>query len=325
MSQPLLDLPEPFKWTVDSVCAVCGKEGLLGRRYRNEYWPDLEFFNQLTVVACSGCGFGYVPHPPTDTELETFYATRYRGPSSPYFVWRRGPGREPFRSRALSQLGSVSRHTDLRRPGHIVLDVGAGLGEVLRLQTILNPTSRCFAVEQDLHARTDLERRLAVAGTTSISDFLTVHPEGADVVVLSHVLEHISHMDLASFLLLVRDALRGSGGIALIEVPNDDSILGLPSEDSPHLLFFSEKALRELLSRSGLEILCVERLGQRTPVAPSSPRLARLKNLKRFSLIASLADLRGQASQRGRADWFGVTELTASPVGSVLRVIVRQA
>lgn len=80
--------------------------------------------------------------------------------------------------------------------------------------------------------------------TASIDDLLPVRPEGADVVVLSHVLEHLSKRDLTSFLFLVRDALRRRAGVALIEVPNNDRILGLPAEDPPHPLLFSEGALR---------------------------------------------------------------------------------
>lgn len=134
------------------TCATCSSQ-VTERPYHNEYWPHLAIFDELTVATCTECGFGFVPNPPSASALRAFYATEYRAPGSPYFIGsRRRSGREPFRSRAIAQIQTASRYVDLRRDGSVVIDIGAGLGEVVRMMGVLNPSSQRYAIEDDLEA-----------------------------------------------------------------------------------------------------------------------------------------------------------------------------
>ncbi len=73
-----------------------------------------------------------------------------------------------------------------------------------------------------------------------------------DVVISSHVLEHISKPEIA-----LRDLLTvlKPGGIAILAVPINE----LPGEDLNHFFFFSQSSLVEIVRSEGLKISkCVE-------------------------------------------------------------------
>ncbi|MFC1575195.1 methyltransferase domain-containing protein [Gemmatimonadota bacterium] len=146
-------------------------------------------------------------------------------------------------------------------PGATILDLGCGYGH---LAAYLSKTAgRVVAVDHNeevlaqasrLHEQKGLEFRVG-----SAQAFLETEVEGFDVLVLSHVLEHLD--DPGSFLARFVSRFR----FVFIEVPDfDHSYLNLYREhfgvedaytDEDHISEFGREELRELVEGAGLAIL----------------------------------------------------------------------
>jgi len=91
-------------------------------------------------------------------------------------------------------------------------------------------------------------RALLVAGD--------VQTDVYDVVLMSHVLEHIE--DINGELQAIASVTK-AGGVAFFEVPQGSGNLALPVDDNVgHLHFFSLASLTRLLANHGLDVLAVE-------------------------------------------------------------------
>lgn len=140
---------------------------------------------------------------------------------------------------------------------------------------------------------------------------------------MSHVLEHFAVADIPKVLAEVRSSLSPSG-VVLIDVPNDDARRGAPIEDSPHLVFFSPSSLAAMLERNGFLITSSEIVGASVGFGGCAPRGFSWKmRMKRFWLIARLADLRSSRIASSSSDRLAIDETTSNPNGSTIRVVAR--
>ena len=124
-----------------------------------------------------------------------------------------------------------------------ILEIGPGAGFFAKNWLINSPKTKYFAIESDSSCYRGLEdlgiKILDVKNLTSVI-------EQVDLIVMSHVLEHVN--DPYIFLSSMTQGLR-SGGVLFIEVPCQDWLH--KSEDEPHLLFFEKKSMEHLLKRLG--------------------------------------------------------------------------
>ena len=162
-----------------------------------------------------------------------------------------------------------------------IIDLACGAGELLALLRSLayvNSTGIDLSETQIAHAR---KMGLVNVSQDNLVSHLQSHPDTYDLIVLSHVIEHMTKNELLECMRLTRAALR-PGGRALFLTPNAASPLGFlyAVSDFTHELLLSATSLSQVAGAVGLDIV---HLGGAKP----TPR-----NLKGFAKAAAWAVLR---------------------------------
>ena len=172
-----------------------------------------------------------------------------------------------YRAQVESQVAWLK---PLLGPTGLWLDIGAGMGLLLWEARRHRPHWDYRALEPDPAASQSLEGLARIE--VDFESFWDGHEVAgsADVITLSHVLEHLREPKPA--LIRLRNELR-PGGVLLVEVPNDPlhELLRVDRvSDLPHLWFFSRKGLMQLLEDSGFVILRSAVIGTRREAARRS-------------------------------------------------------
>ena len=228
------------------ACPVCG----------NNSTKDIALFRSQNPVflgcsraTCSSCDMVYATPMPSESAL-TEYNARYFSaahsgkPSSPLalaFFSGIARLRLAFVGQFLARHQIVVNH---------VLEFGPGLGFFAKSWKELYPSSIYSVVETDSSCH-----KLLQALGAQIVDASNIGP--CDLVVMSHVLEHVS--DPVAFLHSATRGLR-QGGAVFIEVPCQD--WKHKALDEPHVLFFEKKSMQLLLARLGFDDIQVSYYGQ---------------------------------------------------------------
>jgi len=131
-----------------------------------------------------------------------------------------------------------------------VLEFGPGLGFFAKSWKELYPSSIYSVVETD----SSCHKSLQALGAQIVD---APNMGSSDLVVMSHVLEHVS--DPVAFLHSATLGLR-QGGAVFIEVPCQD--WKHKALDEPHVLFFEKKSMQLLLARLGFDDIQVSYYGQ---------------------------------------------------------------
>lgn len=247
---------------MSACCLACGYNELNSvRRYRSKTHYGRALFQGSWLEQCVQCGLVQaVPHP-TLKQLTDYYLEDYRRgclagadvadveefPKDNLFYFNRGQS-------IADLLKSYVPDKRLR-----ILDVGAGYGHILHTFRQRHPDSILDAIEFS----EDCVDHLKSVGFRVLSRpaeaVLPNMREQFDVIILSHVLEHL--LTPAVMLQLIRDSLV-PGGILYVEVPNipADSLRRYPDNvwaprfDEPHIAFFSVPTLLHLLETTGFQV-----------------------------------------------------------------------
>jgi len=248
-------------------CVGCGLANLERvRPYRLDSSRGRLLFGASWLFRCRDCGLVQAKPLPGAEELADYYATTYRTggrhgaeaatirdfPKDNLFYYHRGQS-----IAALLDPHLKSRNfSDAPR----VLDIGAGFGHLLHAfgerfpraaRTALELSESCFPHLETLGIRVIRE---------PIESWLTESAERFDVILLSHVLEHLRQP--VEVLQRLRSRL-SPNGLLFVEVPNipADPLnryldhAWAPRFDEPHLTFFSLATFNASLQRAGLEVL----------------------------------------------------------------------
>lgn len=258
-----------------SICPVCGEgntRDVAPFRYQSH------IFSACARAECGDCGMGFASPMPSDAVLSSYNAS--------YFASAHGG--QPRSRSAIAFCSAVARlrlafvqeflakhRIEVER----VLEFGPGPGFFARSWLERAPQSSYSAVESDRSCHDSL-KQLGVLLANTPSDVVS------DLVVMSHVLEHVP--DPVNF---VRSATQGlrSGGALFIEVPCRD--WEHKQLDEPHVLFFDKEPMRRLLTDLGFLDVDVSYHGQRLSELTAKP-----------SLHATLAKIRGKLIGLG---WVG--------------------
>ena len=200
-----------------------------------------------SLVQCMDCTLRYTIPVPTVEEFERLY-------SSDYYVSGDACVRTPDFARVLLQRSILNRNRTAllgRSPGR-VLDVGCGNGEFL----LYLKQRGWLAYGTDVSAAAcELARRKGIE--VRMGELRSARYPGRffDVVMLSHVLEHV--LDPPDELAEVRRVL-ADDGILVVQVPNSDSwtfrlcrSAWYPLDVPRHLQHFTPRTLELVLTRAG--------------------------------------------------------------------------
>jgi len=223
-------------------CPACKSVNIeIIRSYRNSH----NIYAEMDLAKCSSCGLVFSTPMPSDKSLEEY--------NSSYFDTAHGGLQQS--SAALAFFMGIAKIRALHLQKFLlknkinaerILEIGPGHGFFAENWMKSNPGTKYYGAETDTSCHNSL-KELGVELVQTGENL----PE-TDVVVLSHVLEHISRP--FEFLSEVTKSLR-TGGVLFIEVPCQD--WKHKSVDEPHLLFFEKQSMTSLLknlSFSGIEV-----------------------------------------------------------------------
>lgn len=204
---------------------------------------------EISICRCGVCGQVFTWPPPYRSVEE---CEIYSRPDAVHGSSRRAEEFLGYARLSLSLLGGPESPG-----GKSLLDFGCGGGEVLMAGEALG--MRVRGVEINPHRRSRLTQRgFLVAG--SLEEF---RGRAFDVVVLSHVLEHIP--DPCGFLMETRAFMR-RGASLLVSVPSFDSYFSVKLhrywpglQVDQHLWHFTSDSLASLLNRCGFAVTLTER------------------------------------------------------------------
>lgn len=255
------------KLEVASRCLLCGSPSLAPRRrYRTKTKHGRAIFGETWLHECQDCGLVQSGPCPTLQQLADYYAVDYRNgcfagadvadlsqfPLDNLFYYNRGQSIAELVAPYLTAQRSTGQSPR-------ILDIGAGYGHILHALGERFPTATRTAIEFSEVCVTHL-RSLGI--TVHAEPAETVLPrlnEQFDLIVLSHVLEHL--LDPQSMLQMIHERL-APGGLLYIEVPHIpaeavtdyiDSVWA-PRFDEPHITFFSPQPLTRLLQQAGFAV-----------------------------------------------------------------------
>jgi hypothetical protein len=229
-----------------TVCPVCGNNSIKDIATFRSQNP---VFSGCSRATCSSCEMVYAtPMPPQSALSEynaRYFSAAHAGKPSSLLALAF------FSGIARLRLAFVRRFLD----GHQivvnhVLEFGPGLGFFAKSWKELYPSGTYSVVETD----SSCHKLLQAIGVRIVEASDIVR---SDLVVMSHVLEHVS--DPVAFLRSATHGLR-QGGAVFIEVPCQDWKHKML--DEPHVLFFEKKSMELLLARLGFKDIQVNYYGQ---------------------------------------------------------------
>jgi SAM-dependent methyltransferase len=231
---------------MEAICPVCRSANI---RNMAKFRYENPIFSNCSLAICQDCEMIFASPMPSEDMLLNYNAN--------YFSAAHG-GR-PTDKLAIAFFAGIARirHAFVSRflkKHHIgvgkVLEVGPGPGFFARSWLADAPQTSYSALETDESCHQTLkELGVQVVHLTDV--------ELVDLVVMSHVLEHVP--DPVNFVRATTKALR-PGGALFIEVPCQD--WAHKTLDEPHILFFDKAPMRRLLEDLGFADIEIAYYGQ---------------------------------------------------------------
>lgn len=250
-------------------CLSCGAAELIRvRRYRTNTSYGPAVFGGSWILRCARCQTAQASPRPDAGTLAGYYETDYRS-GRVYGADVSDAARFPkdnlfYYNRGCSIAELVGPHVQAKRPR--ILDIGTGFGHVLHAFGELFPDSCRLAIEFNDYAVDHLDSLGIQVITEPVERALPRLEQTFDVIILSHVLEHL--LEPRDILRMLYERL-APGGILYVEVPNipTESLTRYPDNvwaprcDEPHITFFTRDSLASLLRSEGLEVAFCDTAG----------------------------------------------------------------
>jgi len=278
----------------------------------------------LNIIFCNNCGLGIAFPEISKDKLTEFYNDGSFGKrmSMKNLSFKSFPG---YFALAKSRWNDIEQLvTDCKNKNHMkILDIGAGYGCI---GLIANKSKSIgldlyTCVEPDLIMNQYLRNNLKTllnSQKIEIVDSINKISKQYDVVILSHVLEHVT--DPLS-MLKSAVSLLVPNGILLLDVPNRDYLF--KKDVFPHVLFFSLETIKYIFFNERLiEVVLMEGRGSNVFIlsqnkrAPLGPRLI-IKLVQIFYRFIS-----GRFLVLFFTWYFGANQV--NPDGSWIRVLCRK-
>jgi SAM-dependent methyltransferase len=196
------------------------------------------------VVVCDQCGNGITLPVETQASLDELYADTYLYPVHECVI-----GEKRYRAEGLARF----LRQQYPASGHArVLEIGCMFGYLMEA---LQPDYRVKGIDLGTEAIRFCRERGLDAEEISVEDYLRKPAERFDLIILSHVFEHLVEPDVV--LRQLKERLNPNGRIVLL-IPNRDSIARKVGgrnwgwwQVPVHIHHFTENALRALAAREG--------------------------------------------------------------------------
>lgn len=248
----------PDERSLARPCPVCANaQGSVLHEQRFVLPEGHPLGDSYEVVTCSSCGAAFADTAVPQEEYDAYYARFSKYDDAELST---GGGGSPSDAARLAATAAVI--ADGRERSARILDIGSAGGGLLHALRDLgfselvgvDPSAACVAYGRDTFG---LEMHQGtLASLPAIGDF--------DLIILSHVLEHVE--DVGEAVATLRSLLR-EGGELYIEVPDAmryREFLVAPFQDfnTEHINHFSARSLENLAAASGL----VMRSGAQTTI-----------------------------------------------------------
>jgi len=233
-----------------ATCPICGAFDF---EFKGDYRGAHPVFLGMKRAHCKTCEMVFADPMPSDSALAEFNASYFNN----------AHGGKPQGAATLAFFSGIARLRNAHLEHYLrqneisvskVHEVGPGPGWFARSWIAQHPRTTYSAVETDASCHAALREigvQMAPIGNTA-------NAEPVDLVVMTHVLEHVT--EPAAFLLESTQRLR-AGGILFIEVPCRD--WEHKPLDEPHLLFFDKEPMKRLLENQGFREIKVSYHGQK--------------------------------------------------------------
>lgn len=250
------------------ICIICSKNIINNLTPYNDIgWSDWGIFNELKLTHCISCGFGFSVPEINDKLVNQFYETQYRSKESTFHIdflklgntKDNGVG-DIRNSRAFGQL-SLARAFCNFNCSDIFLDIGPGKGGSFKMAKTLFDNPKLYSIELSQGAKEHYRKNYDADSHNSLNDFISLNLK-AQILLMSHSLEHYRLSDLSELLLNLSLAL-AKNGVAVIEVPHVDLRIHIENRgvDTPHFLFFSKESLASLFEQYSFDVLFIDTCG----------------------------------------------------------------
>ena len=254
---------------INASCLLCGNTKLPHiRRYRCKTRRGKAVFGDAGLYRCDECGLVQVLPAPDPDALADYYRLDYRSGSlfgADVADAKQFPRDNLFylnRGQSIAEL----LKTRTQRPSLQILDIGAGYGHILYALGEHYPDSKRRAIEYSDACVRHLESLGFEVFSQPVEQILLRLEQKFDLIVLSHVLEHL--LNPLAVLRLIHRSLAPDCTL-YVEVPNipSQSLLRYPDHvwaprfDEPHITFFSTPTLRSLLEAAGFKVLFCDTAG----------------------------------------------------------------
>jgi len=238
-------------------CPVCSKSQVKLLHEQSFILPENHPLSDgYNVVSCNSCGFVFADTIVTQKDYDKFYASYSKYSDAKTST---GGGGSPLDEKRLRKTAAFLREI-LPDLSSRIMDIGCATGGLLKEMSDLgyralfgiDPSEECVRVSNE------------IPGVASTVGSLNQFPEGIErfnLIVLSHVLEHVQDMKPVMSAL---DTLLDESGLVYIEVPDatryPDCIIA-PFQDfnTEHINHFSIQSLNNLFRKGWV----MKRYGQK--------------------------------------------------------------
>lgn len=231
-----------------TFCPICeSKDWKSIRKYRGKS----ELFLNIKLLSCTACSFVFASPLPNDTDLavynSSYFLNAHGGQSTHPIAIAFHSGINKIRANYIAKILNETSYQPSK-----ILEIGPGLGFMIEFFKDKFPELEYSIIESDIENLEKLKKKI----TNSYSEIDKARDENFDLIILSHVLEHMN--DPLAFLKKVKSKLK-PGGYIFIEVPNED--YKFKKEDEPHLLFFNQDSMKTLLTKANLNCVKISNHG----------------------------------------------------------------
>ena len=224
-------------------CPICESNNIA---FQSIYRNNSVYFKNLNKFICNNCELVFANPMPNNKILEEYNSNYHLNAHGEY--QREEKLNAFFRGIAKTRIDTLKNNIKLYNSSNYnVLEIGPGPGIFANEWLKEKNASNYYAIETDISLHKNLKKQgVKLLKENDIKNYDNYF----DIIVISHVLEHVS--DPVNFLKCYLPMLKKKGHL-FIEVPCKD--WDHKNEDEPHLLFFDKKSMIRLAEKLKIEIV----------------------------------------------------------------------